>query len=217
MNRELLESISDLTYAQARFFGRPAPFHLQRQFLAVQERMINLLTQFPARLPPPPAAEPIPIRQVVQQQFDIPINIIDMLFPNAANVLGAGAGAGAGVGNSFWNAVTVSLTAEQLAAATRDYTPDPELAAHELCCICQEGISTEPAVETNCPGQTLPDGSIVTNHHSLHRRCANTWFSLSTKCPVCRADLRTLTSTTTNAGAGAPGGDSFSSSVYTDL
>jgi hypothetical protein len=55
----------------------------------------------------------------------------------------------------------------------------------------------------------LGDGVTSTNHHALHRRCAQSWFAISTRCPVCRADLRTLNPTTTNAGAPAspPGGE----------
>ena len=193
MNRELLESISDITYAQARFFSRPAPFHLQRQFMSLQDRIITLLTQFPARLPPPPPPTPAPI----PRQMDIPLNLVEMLFGSNAYV-------GLGQNNRFWEAVVVGLTPEQFAAGTRVYENPPDVAEQDQCCICQEGITTEAAIHTLCPGPALGDGVTSTNHHALHRRCASAWFAISTKCPVCRADLRTLTPTTTNAGDPAP-------------
>lgn len=203
MNRELLESISDITYAQARFFSRPAPFHLQRQFMSLQDRIITLLTQFPARLPPPPTPAPIP------RQMDIPLNLVEMLFGSNAYV-------GLGQNNRFWEAVVVGLTPEQFAAGTRVYENPPDVAEQDQCCICQEGISTEAAIHTLCPGPALGDGVTSTNHHALHRRCASAWFAISTKCPVCRADLRTLTPTTTNAGdpASAP---ASSGGVHADI
>jgi hypothetical protein len=101
------------------------------------------------------------------------------------------------------------LTPEQFAAATRDYQ-NTDLAEQDQCCICQESISAEPSVDTLCPGPPLGDGVTVTNHHSLHRRCAQAWFAMSTRCPLCRADLRTPNQTTTNAvpaAAPAPGGE----------
>ena len=211
MNRELLESITDLTYAQARFFSRPSPFHIQRQFLAIQDRILNLLTQFPARLPPP-APTPTP----ASRQIDIPINLIQTLF-------GPDAFVGLGQNNTnaalFWEAVSIGLTPEQFTAATRDYENPPDVAEQDQCSICQEGITTEAAIHTLCPGPPLGDGVTVTNHNAFHHRCAQTWFSLSTRCPVCRADLRTLNPTTTNAGAGAPGGepDPSSGSVHPNV
>jgi hypothetical protein len=61
----------------------------------------------------------------------------------------------------------------------------------------------------------LGDGVTSTNHHALHRRCAQSWFAISTRCPVCRADLRTLAPTTTN---GAPGSEpSSSGGVHPDV
>jgi hypothetical protein len=210
MNRELLESISDITYAQARFFTRPAPFSLQRQFMTLQDRIITLLTQFPARLPPVPAPAPAP------RQVDIPVNLIEMLFGSNAYV-----GLGQNNQQRFWEAVVVGLTPEQFSAGTRDYSNPPEVAEQDQCCICQEGITTEAAVHTLCPGPPLGDGVTVTNYHALHRRCAQTWFAISTRCPVCRADLRTLNPTTTNVGAGAsasaPGGEPPSSGVHPNV
>jgi len=199
MNHELLESISDLTYAQARFFTRSSPFHLQRQFMTLQDRIITLLTQFPARLPPP-APAPAP------RQLDIPVNLVEMLFGSNAYV-----GLGQNNQQRFWEAVVVGLTPEQFATGTRDYSNPPDVAQQDQCCICQEGITTEAAIHTLCPGPALGDGVTSTNHHALHRRCAQTWFAISTRCPVCRADLRTLPPTTTNVGTGtgasAPGGE----------
>jgi len=91
----------------------------------------------------------------------------------------------------------VGLTPEQFAAGTRVYENPRDVAEQDQCCICQEGITTEAAIHTLCPGPALGDGVTSTNHHALHRRCATAWFAISTKCPVCRADLRTLNPTTT--------------------
>jgi hypothetical protein len=219
MNRELLESISDLTYAQARFFTRSSPFHLQRQFMSLQDRIVTLLTQFPARLPPAPTPTPAPTP--APRQLDIPVNLVEMLFGSNAYV-----GLGHNNQQRFWEAVVVGLTPEQFAAGTQDYSNPPDIAEQDQCCICQEGITTEAAIHTLCPGLPLGGGVTSTNHHALHRRCAQTWFAISTRCPVCRADLRTLNTTTTNAGASAstsasaPGGEpspASSGSVHSNV
>ena len=206
MSQQLIELLSDITYARAAFFRRHSviPYHLMRTFLANEDRMLALLTQFstPAPPPAPRARAPLP---PLAHNFDIPLNLVQLLFGRDATV-GLGQGQGQ---NQFWDAVTVGLSTEQFAAGTRNYENPPDVAEQDQCCICQEGITTEAAIHTLCPGPPLGDGVTVTNHHALHRRCAQTWFAISTRCPVCRADLRTLPPTTTNgtAGAPAPGGE----------
>lgn len=201
MSQQLIELLSDITYARAAFFRRHSviPYHLMRTFLANEDRMLALLTQFsvPAPLPAPRARAPLP---PLAHNFDIPLNLVQLLFGRDATV-GLGQGQGQ---NQFWDAVTVGLSTEQFAAATRVYENPPDVAEQDQCCICQEGITTEAAIHTLCPGSALGDGVTVTNHHALHRRCAQSWFAISTRCPVCRADLRTLPPTTTN---GTPGGE----------
>ena len=81
-------------------------------------------------------------------------------------------GAGA---NAFWDPVTVSATPAQQAAATADFTVAAECV--DLCCICQDRLTASPACKIN------------TCQHTLHRTCASQWFSMSTRCPVCRASI----------------------------
>ena len=206
----MIEILGDITYARAAFFRRHSviPYHLMRSFLTNEDRMLALLTQF-STPPPPPAAPrargPLP---PLGQYLDVPLNLAELLFGRGATV-GLGQGQNQ---NQFWDAVTVGLTAEQFAAGTRVYENPPDVAEQDQCCICQEGITTEAAIHTLCPGPP-------TNHHALHRRCAQSWFAISTRCPVCRADLRTLTPTTTNgtAGAPAPGGEPSGGGLYPDV
>ena len=212
MSQQLIELLSDITYARAAFFRRHSviPYHLMRTFLTNEDRMLTLLTQFstPAPLPAPRARAPLP---PLAHNFDIPLNLVQLLFGRDATV-GLGQGQGQ---NQFWDAVTVGLSTEQFAAATRVYENPPDVAEQDQCCICQEGITTEAAIHTLCPGPALGDGVTSTNHHALHRRCAQSWFAISTRCPVCRADLRTLAPTTTN---GAPGSEpSSSGGVHPDV
>lgn len=183
-----MDILSDITYSRAVFFRQHSamPLHLRRMYLNNETQMLALLDRLsrPVVVPPPVIHEPMSV--------DIPLTtFLSGLFPNVATP-------------QFWESVTVGLTTEQFAAATRDYL-NTNIAEQDQCCICQESIASEPSIETLCPAPTLPDGSIVTNHHSFHRRCATAWFAISTKCPVCRADLRPPQPTTTNAGA--PGGD----------
>lgn len=186
-----MEILSDLTFSRASFFRRHSgiPLHLIRMYLNNETQMMNLLERISRPVvAPPPQMQPLP--RIQPSSIDIPLTtFLAGLFPNVA-------------GPQFWESVTVGLTPEQLAAATREYQ-NTDLAEQDQCCICQESISTEASVDTLCPGPALGDGVTVTNHHSLHRRCATAWFAISTKCPLCRADLRTLNPTTTNAGAAA--------------
>ena len=199
MSQQMIELLGDISYARAAFFRRHSviPYHLMRTFLTNEDRMLALLTQF-STAPAPRARAPL------GQHFDIPLNLAEMIF-------GRGAFVGLGQGqNQFWDAVTVGLTSQQFTVATRDYENPPDIAEQDQCCICQEGITAEAAIHTLCPGPALGDGVTSTNHHALHRRCAQSWFAISTRCPVCRADLRTPGSTTTNGTASGGG-------VYPDV
>lgn len=202
----MIELLGDISYARAAFYRRHSviPYNLMRMFLANEERMLALLTQFSTIQAAPRARNPL---APLGQGFDIPLNLAELIFGRGAFV-GLGQGQ-AQTQSQFWDAVTVGLTSEQFNAATRGYENPSEVAEQDQCCICQEAITTEAAIHTLCPGPALGDGVTSTNHHALHRRCAQSWFAISTRCPVCRADLRTLNPTTTNAGApgSAPGGE----------
>jgi len=76
--------------------------------------------------------------------------------------------------SDFWSAITVSLTPEQINNALVDITVEDE----DNCCICQESL------------RTMPASAIRNCNHRLHRNCATSWFTLSTRCPVCRGDCR---------------------------
>jgi hypothetical protein len=197
-----MEILSDLTYSRSAFFRRHSaiPLHLVRMYLNNETQMMNLLDRLsrpPAPVPATVYRPPAPLQPMgLGQHLDIPLNLVQLLFGRDAFV-GLGQGQGQGQ-NQFWDAVTIGLTPEQFAAATRDYL-NTDLAEQDQCCICQESISTEPSIDTMCPGPVLGDGVTSINHHALHRRCAQSWFAISTKCPVCRADLRTLNPTNTNA------------------
>ena len=206
MSQQMIETLGDITYARAAFFRRHSviPYHLMRMFLANEERMLALLTQFSNPPPAPPAPRARAPLPPLAHGFDIPLNLAELIFGRGAFV---GLGQPGQGQNQFWDAVTVGLTAEQFTAGTRNYENPPDVADQDQCCICQEGITTEAAIHTMCPGPALGDGVTSTNHHALHRRCAQSWFAISTRCPVCRADLRTLNPTTTNGTAGAPGGE----------
>jgi hypothetical protein len=203
VNEQLLDAISDLIHARASFYRRHSVIHntLMNRFLANEEHFIRLLALFPQRAPAPaPAPSPV-------QQFDIPLNLAELIFGRGAFV-GLGQGQGQNQNqNPFWDAVTVGLTSQQFAEATRVYENSPEVAEQDQCCICQDVITTEAAIHTLCPGPALGDGVTSTNHHAFHRRCAQSWFAISTRCPVCRADLRTLNQPNTNDGSAAPGGE----------
>ena len=212
MSQQMIETLGDITYARAAFFRRHSviPYHLMRSFLTNEDRMLALLTQFStqtaAPAPAPRARAPLP---PLAHNFDIPLNLVQLLFGRDATV---------GLGqNQFWDAVTVGLTPEEFAAGTRNYENPPDVAEQDQCCICQEGITTEAAIHTLCPGPALGDGVASTNHHALHRRCAQSWFAISTKCPVCRADLRTLNQPNTNGTAGAPGGEPAGGGVHPNI
>lgn len=69
--------------------------------------------------------------------------------------------------------VTVAPTVAQRDAAFIEHH------AEGNCPICQEQYRQEDAIIRlrNCS-------------HSFHRQCANTWYSTSVHCPLCRDDIR---------------------------
>jgi hypothetical protein len=70
--------------------------------------------------------------------------------------------------------VLVTPTTEQMNAAFGDPVPRPEGA----CSICQEQFGSDSLVRLrNC-------------QHTFHRGCANTWYTRSVYCPLCRNDIR---------------------------
>jgi hypothetical protein len=113
---------------------------------------------------------------ILERTMDVAsiVRVLNTLIPGAAGAAGAAAGVPAG----FWDTVPVSLTNAQMAAALQPHTPPTEN-NNELCCICQYSLAAQPACE------------LARCHHHLHRACAEQWFSMSTRCPVCRASAAT--------------------------
>ena len=85
----MIETLGDITYARAAFFRRHSviPYHLMRSFLTNEDRMLALLTQFStqtaAPAPAPRARAPLP---PLAHNFDIPLNLVQLLFGRDATV-----------------------------------------------------------------------------------------------------------------------------------
>lgn len=87
---------------------------------------------------------------------------------------------------SFFDPVVVALTSQQIENATR--TIEVPENSQDICCICQESLRSFASCE------------VRSCNHKLHRSCASQWFSMSVRCPVCRADLREQQENTNNNG-----------------
>lgn len=72
--------------------------------------------------------------------------------------------------------VVVGLTPAQIENFTENI---PVVnSSQEVCTICQDYLHVEPSC------------SIRSCSHRLHKVCANQWFAMSVRCPICRVDLR---------------------------
>jgi hypothetical protein len=65
-------------------------------------------------------------------------------------------------------------TPEQINAATETHIG----VTNTVCAICQEGVT--------CATRLRECG------HSFHGQCISEWFTMNTRCPVCRWDIRDL-------------------------
>ena len=155
---DLLRTIGDIAYSRTTFFRH---WHTQDQVNAAlrnEGRMLGLLER---------SSETANIMAAAT------ILLSGRTNNNINNSIFQAGGLSGGLPSGFWDPVTVFLTNAQLEAALQPFTPVAENT--ELCCICQEGLAVRPACElTQC-------------HHHLHRSCAEQWFAMSTRCPVCRA------------------------------
>lgn len=79
---------------------------------------------------------------------------------------------------NFMDPVTVAPTQQQLQNALI-----PANAASGQCSICQDPLSDG--------GPTV---SLRNCLHTFHRHCADSWYSRSVFCPLCRNDIRTSSS-----------------------
>lgn len=81
---------------------------------------------------------------------------------------------------TFMDPVAVVATAEQIQAATETHVG----VTNTTCAICQEGVT--------CATRLRECG------HSFHGACISEWFTMNTRCPVCRWDIRDLHSDDTD-------------------
>jgi hypothetical protein len=75
---------------------------------------------------------------------------------------------------SFMEPVPVVPTHDQIQAATENHVGT----ADTLCAICQENVTCATRIR-HCG-------------HCFHSQCIYEWFSMNTRCPVCRHDIRDL-------------------------
>jgi len=75
---------------------------------------------------------------------------------------------------NFLDPVPVVPTREQITAATENHVG----VAEQTCAICQENVT--------CATRIRACG------HCFHSQCIHEWFSMNTRCPICRHDIRDL-------------------------
>ena len=76
---------------------------------------------------------------------------------------------------NFFDPVAVYPTAQQVAAAVETRVPLTDT----TCAICQETVALGTRLR-HCG-------------HCFHGTCIAQWFTLNTRCPVCRHDIRQFT------------------------
>lgn len=83
---------------------------------------------------------------------------------------------------NFLDPVPVVPTRDQITAATENHVG----VSDQTCAICQEAVT--------CATRIRACG------HCFHSQCIHEWFSMNTRCPICRHDIRDLRrgNTTTN-------------------
>ena len=82
---------------------------------------------------------------------------------------------------SFLDPVPVIPSRAQIAAATETHINTPDT----TCAICQESVECATRIR-HCG-------------HCFHGQCINEWFTMNTRCPVCRHDIRDLQPTTSSS------------------
>lgn len=75
---------------------------------------------------------------------------------------------------NFFDPVQVTPTPAQIDAATENHVGVTET----NCAICQEGVT--------CATRIRACG------HCFHSHCIREWFTMNTRCPICRHDIRDL-------------------------
>lgn len=85
---------------------------------------------------------------------------------------------------NFFDPVPVVPTAQQVASATESNVE----VGDTTCAICQENVTRATRIRA-CG-------------HSFHDTCILQWFSVNTRCPVCRHDVRDLQNAVRNVNNG---------------
>lgn len=93
--------------------------------------------------------------------MNIPIGNLNSLLDPSGNFM-----------RSFMEPVQVTPSREQIAAATENHI----LTTDTTCAICQEAVT--------CATRLRHCG------HCFHSQCIGEWFTVNTRCPVCRHDIR---------------------------
>ena len=109
--------------------------------------------------------------------------------------------------NTFFDAVPVSATAEEINAAST-IVPHSEVSQETICAVCQDhDVSpsgtgspitlSRTASESSTPGTAataaaapVPWRKLNQCRHLFHAVCVDNWFARNAHCPVCRADIR---------------------------
>lgn len=78
------------------------------------------------------------------------------------------------VSGNFFDSIPVVPTFDQIQAATEQHVNIPDT----TCSICQESV--ECATRIRACG------------HCFHSDCISQWFTMNTRCPMCRHDIRDL-------------------------
>ena len=75
---------------------------------------------------------------------------------------------------NFLDPVPVVPSREQIQAATENHIQ----ATDTICAICQENVTCATRIR-HCG-------------HCFHSQCIHEWFTMNTRCPICRHDIRDL-------------------------
>jgi hypothetical protein len=78
-------------------------------------------------------------------------------------------------GNNFYDPVFIRPTQAVIDRATETQVPT----VNAVCAICQDSVSSATRIR-HCG-------------HCFHNACISQWFTINTRCPVCRHDIRELT------------------------
>lgn len=95
--------------------------------------------------------------------------------------------------STFWNDVPVAPTEEQFIAAIAPIDP-----VNENCSVCMASMNNA----TGVPCRLRHCG------HRFHRSCLSQWFRHSSRCPVCRNDIREVPNNQSNENAQNSSSDS---------